>query len=111
MTNIRVRNATRADIERIAEFQQAMALETEGRRLDSAVSTQGIIAIFDDPRKGFYIVAVARSDDDNADEVVGSLLITYEWSDWRNANHWWIQSVYVDVAKASIASCTITYLA
>lgn len=93
MTNIRVRNATRADIERIAKFQQAMALETEGRMLDSAVSTQGIIAIFDDPVKGFYIVAVS-----DTDEVVGSLLITYEWSDWSNANHWWIQSVYVDAA-------------
>ena len=96
MTNIRVRNATRSDIERIAEFQQAMALETEGRMLDSAVSTQGIIAIFDDPVKGFYIVAVADSDDSVSDVVVGSLLITYEWSDWSNANHWWIQSVYVD---------------
>ena len=93
MTNIRVRNATRSDIERIAEFQQAMALETEGRALDPSVSAQGIIAIFDDPVKGFYIVAVS-----DTDEVVGSLLITYEWSDWSNANHWWIQSVYVDAA-------------
>ncbi len=91
MTNIRVRNATRSDIERIAEFQQAMALETEGRALDPSVSTQGIVAIFDDPVKGFYIVAVS-----DTGEVVGSLLITYEWSDWSNANHWWIQSVYVD---------------
>ena len=98
MTNIRVRNATQADIDRIAEFQQAMALETEGRKLDSAVSTRGIIAIFDDPRKGFYIVAVAETDDDDTSPVVGSLLITYEWSDWSNANHWWIQSVYVDAA-------------
>ena len=96
--NIRVRNATRADIERIAEFQQAMALETENRTLDPATSVQGITAIFDDPRKGFYIVAVADGDDDGdgAAQVVGSLLITYEWSDWSNANHWWIQSVYVD---------------
>ena len=93
MTNIIVRDATRADIDRIAEFQQAMALETEGRTLDQSVSTQGIIAIFDDPVKGFYIVAVS----DTA-EVVGSLLITYEWSDWSNADHWWIQSVYVDAA-------------
>ena len=93
MTNIRVRNATRSDIERIAQFQQAMAMETEGRALDPSVSTQGIIAIFDDPLKGFYIVAVS-----DTDEVVGSLLITYEWSDWSNANHWWIQSVYVDAA-------------
>ena len=93
MTNIRVRNASRSDIERIAEFQQAMALETEGRTLDPSVSTQGIVAIFDDPVKGFYIVAVS-----DTDEVVGSLLITYEWSDWSNANHWWIQSVYVDAS-------------
>ncbi len=93
MTNIIVRDATRADIDRIAEFQQAMALETENRTLDPSVSTQGIVAIFDDQRKGFYIVAVS-----DTDEVVGSLLITYEWSDWSNANHWWIQSVYVDAA-------------
>ena len=93
--NIRVRNATRADINRIAEFQQAMALETEGRTLDSAISRQGIIAIFDDPQKGFYIVAEAHSGG-GTDEVVGSLMITYEWSDWSNATHWWIQSVYVD---------------
>ena len=96
--NIRVRDATRADIERIAEFQRAMALETEGRTLDPATSAQGITAIFDDPRKGFYIVAIADNDDDNAAPVVGSLLITYEWSDWNNATHWWIQSVYVDAA-------------
>lgn len=91
--SIRVRDATRADIDRIAQFQQAMALETENRTLDPSVSTQGIVAIFDDPRKGFYIVAVS-----DTSEVVGSLLITYEWSDWSNANHWWIQSVYVDAA-------------
>ena len=98
MTNIRVRDATRADIDRIAEFQQAMALETENRTLDPVTSTQGITAIFDDPRKGFYIVAVSDSEGGAAEEIVGSLLITYEWSDWNNANHWWIQSVYVDAA-------------
>ena len=94
--NISIRNATRADIERIAEFQQAMALETEGRMLDPSAIRQGISAVFDDARKGFYIVAVAG--DGDAAEVVGSLLITYEWSDWSNATHWWIQSVYVDAA-------------
>ena len=96
--SISIRNATRADIDRIAGFQQAMALETENRTLDPSVSTQGITAIFDDPLKGFYIVAVSDSDENSAGEVVGSLLITYEWSDWSNANHWWIQSVYVDAA-------------
>ena len=100
MTNIIVRDATRADIERISEFQRAMAMETEERTLDPFTSRQGIIAIFDDPRKGFYIVAVSEADDgdDDTSLVVGSLLITYEWSDWSNANHWWIQSVYVDAA-------------
>lgn len=101
MMNISVREATRGDIERIAEFQQAMALETEDRTLDPSTIRQGITAVFDDPRKGFYIVAVADdggAGDGNAAEVVGSLLITYEWSDWSNATHWWIQSVYVDAA-------------
>ena len=97
MTNIRVRDATRADIERIAEFQQAMAIETEGRTLDPSTIRQGITAVFDDPQKGFYIVAVASANNDDAPQkVVGSLLMTYEWSDWSNATHWWIQSVYVD---------------
>ena len=96
MTNISVRDATRADIERIAEFQQAMALETENRTLDESTIRQGITAVFDDPRKGFYTVAVADDNGEGAAQVVGSLLITYEWSDWSNANHWWIQSVYVD---------------
>ncbi|HEV8292117.1 MAG TPA: GNAT family N-acetyltransferase, partial [Tepidisphaeraceae bacterium] len=27
--------------------------------------------------------------------IVGCLLITHEWSDWRNGDIWWIQSVYV----------------
>ena len=75
-----------------------MALETENRTLDPSTSRQGIAAIFDDPVKGFYIVATARAADGSEDEVVGSLLITYEWSDWNNATHWWIQSVYVDAA-------------
>ena len=98
MTNIIVRDATRADIERIAEFQQAMAQETESRILEPSTIRQGITAVFDDPQKGFYIVAVASSDNGNPTQVVGSLLITYEWSDWSNATHWWIQSVYVDAA-------------
>ena len=96
--SISIRNATRADIDRIAGFQQAMAIETEGRTLDASTIQQGITAVFDDPLKGFYIVAVSESDENSAGEVVGSLLITYEWSDWSNANHWWIQSVYVDAA-------------
>ena len=67
-----------------------MALETEGKVLDQVLLRDGITAIFDSSQKGFYIVAEVGS------VVVGSLLITYEWSDWRNATFWWIQSVFVD---------------
>ncbi len=99
MSDISARRANPADTERIAAFQQAMALETEGKTLDPETLRQGIAAVFQDPRKGFYIVAVANgdaggADDAHAQQVAGSLLITYEWSDWRNATFWWIQSVY-----------------
>ena len=95
MTNIRVRTATLADIERIAAFQQAMALETEGKTLDATTLRQGVAGVFEAPEKGFYLVAVADTEGGTA-PVVASLLITYEWSDWRNATFWWLQSVYVD---------------
>ena len=112
MTNISVRDATRADIDRIAGFQQAMAMETEGRTLDADTIRRGVTSVFDDPLKGFYIVAVVdeaggvaggnsggdSSDNGGVGKVVGSLLITYEWSDWSAATWWWIQSVYVDAA-------------
>ena len=104
MSDISARRAKPADTERIAAFQQAMALETEGKTLDPETLRQGIAAVFQDSRKGFYIVAVASANADSGAEevdthqVVGSLLITYEWSDWRNATFWWIQSVYVHPA-------------
>ena len=96
MINLCVRTATLADVECIAAFQQAMALETEGKTLDATTLRQGIAAVFDAPQNGFYLVAVADTEDDGTTQVVGSLLITYEWSDWRNATFWWIQSVYVE---------------
>ena len=87
---ITIREATREDTESIVRFQEGMALETEGKVLDESLLRNGITAIFDSTQKGFYIVAEVGS------VVVGSLLITYEWSDWRNATFWWIQSVFVD---------------
>ena len=87
---ITIREATREDTESIVRFQEGMALETEGKVLDEALLRDGITAIFDSTQKGFYLVAEVGS------VVVGSLLITYEWSDWRNATFWWIQSVFVD---------------
>jgi len=95
MTNLQVRTATLADAERIAAFQQAMALETEGKMLDATTLRQGVARVFEAPEKGFYLVAVADTEG-GAAPVVASLLITHEWSDWRNATFWWIQSVYVD---------------
>lgn len=84
-----IRTARRADISRLVEFNQAMALETEGKRLDADVLTAGVSAVFDDAAKGFYVVA------EESGEIAGGLLVTYEWSDWRNAWFWWIQSVYI----------------
>jgi GNAT superfamily N-acetyltransferase len=66
-----------------------MALETENRQLDAIRVGAGVRALLNDPAKGVYFVAEC----DGA--LAGQLLITYEWSDWRNGNFWWIQSVYV----------------
>ena len=96
MTNLRIRTAALTDMDRIAAFQQAMALETEGKELDAVTLRQGVAGVFEAPEKGFYLVAVADAAEGGTPAVVGSLLITYEWSDWRNATFWWIQSVYVD---------------
>jgi GNAT superfamily N-acetyltransferase len=70
-----------------------MAWETEKRQLDPERVKAGITALLRDPTKGTYFVAEARTERVRA--VAGQLLITSEWSDWRNGNFWWIQSVYV----------------
>jgi ribosomal protein S18 acetylase RimI-like enzyme len=85
-----VRRATLVDCEKIASFQLLMASETENKQLDETVVLPAVIAVFDDPQKGFYVVG------ENEGLVVSSLLITYEWSDWRNTNLWYIQSVFVE---------------
>jgi GNAT superfamily N-acetyltransferase len=84
-----IRNATRDDIAFLADCNLAMAWESEEKRLDRDVLTRGIVAVFDHPERGFYIVA------ERGGKRAGSLLITHEWSDWRNGGWWWIQSVYV----------------
>tara|TARA_B100001750_G_C15467306_1_gene577797 strand:- start:458 stop:922 length:465 start_codon:yes stop_codon:yes gene_type:complete len=88
--NIVVRQAARHDANAIIRFQKAMAFETEEKLLDEALLKSGVDSIFDSSAKGFYLVAEVDG------HVIGSLLITYEWSDWRNATFWWIQSVFVD---------------
>ncbi len=86
---LQVRLAERKDVEAIAELNMAMAGETEGKRLDLTTLTRGIHAVFDRPSYGFYVVAESEG------QVVGCLLITFEWSDWRAGLFWWIQSLYV----------------
>jgi len=84
-----IREATAAEVDIIIEFNAAMAYETENKNLDYDLLTQGVKAIFSQPANGTYYVAeVSR-------KIVGQLLITREWSDWRHAHFWWIQSVYV----------------
>ena len=87
--SVLIRDATPADAETIAEFNNRMAMETEGRELDRDVLLAGVNALLGDSTKGRYWVAVSNG------QVVGQIMTTYEWSDWRNGMLWWIQSVYV----------------
>lgn len=84
-----IRIARAEDAASLVNFNQAMALETEGKSLDAETLKNGVEAVFADQRKGFYVVAESDS------QIVGGLMITYEWSDWRNRWFWWIQSVYI----------------
>ena len=86
---MKIRKAESSDAASLVDFNQKMALETEGKRLDEAVLTLGVSAVFSDPNKGFYVVA------EDSGSIVGGLLVTFEWSDWRNKWFWWIQSVYI----------------
>jgi GNAT superfamily N-acetyltransferase len=86
---ITIRKAILADSPSIADFQLKMAWETERMTLDPDVVIKGVKAVFEDPSRGQYYVAEATG------RVIASLLITFEWSDWRNCNVWWFQSVYV----------------
>lgn len=96
LSHLIVRPAQPNDIDALVRFSAAMALETEGRRLDEARLRQGTQAVLDSPARGFYVVAELT--DRSPRLVVGQLMVTFEWSDWRNATFWWIQSVYVDRA-------------
>lgn len=84
-----VRIASAADSDAFVRFNRAMALETENKKLDAEIVTTGVREVFEDPARGFYVLAQCAND------IVAALMVTYEWSDWRNANFWWIQSVYV----------------
>ncbi len=84
-----IRKAIIEDASVIIDFQKKMAWETEGMTLKPEIINNGVNGVFDNPSRGQYWVA-----EDNG-QIVASLLITYEWSDWRNSDVWWFQSVYV----------------
>ena len=93
MTDLLVRRAVLDDVDRIAAFNRAMAHETEGKELDPPTVRRGVARLIEDEAKGFYLVA-ARAQAPGA--PVGQLMVTYEWSDWRDGWFWWLQSVYVE---------------
>ena len=86
---LNIRQARVEDGDIITRFNAAMALESEGISLDRATLRAGVEAALIDDAKAFYLLAEADGD------PVGQLMVTTEWSDWRNGWIWWIQSVYV----------------
>lgn len=87
--NLTIRKAVVSDAGVIADLNSRLAEETEQMHLDRNLVRKGAEALTRDPSKGFYLVA------EDAGRVIGQLMITCEWSDWRNGTFWWIQSVYV----------------
>lgn len=85
----RIRLASEEDHQTIVNFQLQMAKESEGIDLDEDTLTDGVLAVFKDHQKGIYLVVEME------DRIIASMLITFEWSDWRNKNVYWFQSVFV----------------
>ena len=96
--SLTLRRGIPSDMAIVAEFNRRLALESEGKALDLPTLTAGVSAVLGDPARGTYFVA------ESGGEVVGQLMITTEWSDWRNGWLWWIQSVYVraDFRRAGV---------
>ena len=90
-SDLHIRLAEPRDLESLVTFNLALARETEGRQLDRALLQAGVESLLADSSKGFYAVMEHRP----SGRAIGQLLITFEWSDWRNAVFWWLQSVYV----------------
>ena len=84
-----IRDARSEDSETIVHYNAALAQETEAKALDLEILRRGVQALFQDEAKGRYFVAEQEG------RLIGQLMITLEWSDWRNGWMWWIQSVYV----------------
>jgi ribosomal protein S18 acetylase RimI-like enzyme len=91
--SIRIRQAELQDAEVLVGFSAALAWETEGRKLDLGTLMKGTRALMAASERGFFILA--EHDEGELRKPVGQLMITFEWSDWRNGMFWWVQSVYV----------------
>lgn len=97
-SSLRIRDASTADATQLAHWAQAMALETEHRQLDLPTVLAGVTAGIANPDLARYFIAMrdsALAGGETVGVAVGTLMLTREWSDWRNADWWWIQSVYV----------------
>jgi ribosomal protein S18 acetylase RimI-like enzyme len=89
LQQIKIRVAEKSDLASLVTFNQLMAWETEQKTLDESILCKGVAALIADHNKGFYLVA------EQDKKVLGSLMVTSEWSDWRNGVFWWVQSVYI----------------
>lgn len=89
MNDLIIRYAKLEDVNALIDFNYNLALESENKILNREILASGVINLLNDKDKGFYLVAEINN------KVIAQTMITYEWSDWRNANFWWIQSVYV----------------
>lgn len=87
--NCSIRRAKPQDLDTLVRFNQALAQEIKGEGLDLHLLTQGVQAVLDDPNRGFYTVVEVEA------QAIAACLVTFEWSDWRNAWFWWLQDVYV----------------
>lgn len=84
-----IRFARIDDAEKIAKNNVALAIESEGAKIDYEITFEGVKEVIKDENKGFYIVAEENG------EIIGQLMVTYEWSDWKAEMIWWLQSIYV----------------
>lgn len=91
MSDINIRIANESDTDALVDFNRRMARETEGLELKAEILRPGVEGLLRNNQYGFYVIA----EDTNNKTPAGGLMITYEWSDWRNGLVWWIQSVYV----------------
>lgn len=86
---IKIRRARPSDLETIVDFNVRLADESEGVELDRGRLRCGVANALEDERRAFYLIA------ESAGEAAGQLMVTYEWSDWRDGEFWWLQSVFV----------------